>query len=128
MSGPVRVNMYNSPWIRLVLTKAVWAAWRIAIPLALWRVPLGQFAALFLIAELASGYWLAWNFEVSHLVTDVDWPNGEKHADKLADSWAVAQVKSSLDYGHNDTIQTFLCGALNYQVRRPWTPAAADTG
>ena len=38
MSGPVRVNLYNSPWIRLALTKAVWVTWRIAIPLLLWKV------------------------------------------------------------------------------------------
>lgn len=117
MSGPVRVNAYNSLWHRIFLTKLVWAAWRIVLPLTLWKVPAGQFWALFAIAELTSGFWLAWNFEVSHLSTDVDWPNGDKASGTLADSWAVAQVKTSVDYAHNDHLMTFACGALNYQVR-----------
>lgn len=64
MSGPVRVNHYNPPWFRVGVTKAVWAAWRIALPLLLWRVPAAQFWQLFAIAEVTSGFWLAWNFEV----------------------------------------------------------------
>ena len=64
MSGPVRVNLYDSPWVRLALTKAVWVAWRIVLPLFVLRVPAGTFWACFFIAELMSGAGLAWNFEV----------------------------------------------------------------
>ena len=64
MSGPVRVNLYSNPWVRLALTKAVWAAWRIGVPLLVLGVPQSTFWACFLIAELVSGAWLAWNFEV----------------------------------------------------------------
>ena len=65
-AGPIRVNMYDNPLYRVVFTKAVWAAWRIALPLLLWGVPLSTYIALFIIAELASGYWLAFNFQVRY--------------------------------------------------------------
>ena len=44
--------------------KLVWTAWRIGVPLLVLGVPLSTYWGLFLIAELASGYWLAFNFQV----------------------------------------------------------------
>ena len=55
--------------------------------------------------------------QVSHISTGMEWFNGDADSRVLADCWAVAQVKSSLDYGHDDMVMTYLCGALNYQVR-----------
>jgi hypothetical protein len=50
--------------MRAALVKAVWFSWRVLVPLLVWRVPLGTYAGLFLLSELVSGYWLAWNFQV----------------------------------------------------------------
>lgn len=169
LSGHIRVNHYNSMFYRMVVTKAVWAAWRIGVPLLLWqRVSPLEYWTLFLIAELASGYWLAINFQasgwwggpgaatcvrstsspvegegagggwcahpqghhapptpppraqVSHLSTDLEFveraPESAPAAATLPEPWAVTQVKTSLDYGHDNAAMTFLCGALNYQV------------
>jgi fatty acid desaturase len=152
MNGPIRVNHYSNPWLRMVATKLVWAAWRIGYPLAVAGVPHASFWPLFLVTELASGAWLAWNFQVSHVTEDVAWPNGGGKGDCLEgagsekktgagakkktaqaadplvvpDSWAVSQVKTSLDYGHGDALQTFLCGALNYQVEHHLFPGVSQ--
>ena len=65
LSGHIRVNHYDPMLERMVLVKAVWAAWRIALPLLVWQgVSPAEYWLLFLVAELASGYWLAWNFQV----------------------------------------------------------------
>jgi hypothetical protein len=63
-NGAIRVNYYDSPWVRLLLVKTVWCLWRIVVPLLVFGVPLSTFLVLFFVAEFASGYWLAFNFQV----------------------------------------------------------------
>ena len=63
-NGAIRVNYYDSWLVRLLAVKAFWITWRVIVPLTVFHVPLGDFAVLFLVAELASGYWLALNFQV----------------------------------------------------------------
>jgi len=127
-NGAIRVNEYDNFWIRIGLTKVVWAAWRILVPLFVFQVPAAQFWTMFLVSELTSGYWLAFNFQVSHISTDIDWPNGKPGAPvtQLPDNWAIAQVKTSLDYAHDSTLQTFLCGALNYQIEHHLFPSVSQ--
>jgi hypothetical protein len=50
------------------LVKLVWVIWRILVPLFVFNVPASQFWPMFLVAELASGYWLAFNFQVRYLI------------------------------------------------------------
>ncbi len=51
---------------------------------------------------------------MSHISTEAFFPCPEQLDPKLKDEWAIAQVLTSVDYGHN-SIWTFLSGALNYQ-------------
>jgi fatty acid desaturase len=126
-NGPIRVNLYDNPWFRLVFIKLVWAAWRIVLPLFYFHANPTEFWTLFLIAELTSGYWLSWNFEVSHITTDVDYINGDKNdKSKIHDTWAAVQVKTSLDYSHDSPFATFLCGALNYQIEHHLFPGISQ--
>ena len=103
-------------WAELFLTKLFWFTWRILVPLYVWNVPALQFVALFFIAEFMTGYYLAFNFQVSHVSTHCDYPLGVNESNVITDEWAVSQVKTSVDYAHGDMLMTFLCGALNYQV------------
>lgn len=57
---------------------------------------------------------------------DVDFPNGEKSSTTLPDTWAITQVKTSVDYGHGDPVATFLCGALNYQIEHHLFPGVSQ--
>jgi fatty acid desaturase len=125
-NGPVRVNYYDNAWIRLHAVKAVWLTWRLAIPL--WLSPQSALAviALFLIADITTGYWLAWNFQVSHVSDAADWPNGGKALDAIADEWAVSQVRTGVNYALDSPVQTFLCGALNYQIEHHLLPCVSQ--
>jgi fatty acid desaturase len=76
MSGPVRVNLPRAVLGRLLLAKAAWLAWRVVMPLALWRMPAAHFAACFLVTDVVTGFWLAYNVQVSHISGDAAWPNG----------------------------------------------------
>ena len=68
-----------------------------------------------------TGYWLAFNFQVSHVSNKAEfYYNDVNKLEKNGSNeewnveWAVLQVKSSVDYGHGNWIETYLSGGLNY--------------
>jgi fatty acid desaturase len=174
-SGPIRVNFYDSAFVRVFLSKGFWAFWRFYFPLAILGLDQASFWTLFFVTELSSGMWLAWNFEVSHLAPDADFPvsvdmdlakggamataakfaadqeaaaKGGKAAAAAAAAgeaagksarssagpsqlviprcWAVVQVESSVDYGHNSWWTAWWSGALNYQIEHHLFPGISQ--
>lgn len=113
-NGPLRVNLPAGEHQKQLISKSVWFVWRILVPLLYFRIPLGEYVVMFIIAEFMTGYFLAFNFQVSHVSPSVDFP--EIKSDGFNDEWAMAQVKTTVDYAHGNTLATFLCGALNYQT------------
>ncbi|CAM9556494.1 unnamed protein product [Ascophyllum nodosum] len=129
VNGPVRVNpitLYR--WTEMWVSKAFWAAWRIVLPLAFFEGVSGPwtFIALLLVSEWMTGYYLAFNFQVSHVSTECDYPMGQEAKDAIEDEWAVSQVKSCVDYAHGSWAVTFLSGALNYQVTHHLFPGVSQ--
>eukprot|EP01138_Halocafeteria_seosinensis_P013788 gb/GECG01014080.1/.p1 GENE.gb/GECG01014080.1/~~gb/GECG01014080.1/.p1 ORF type:complete len:483 (+),score=35.56 gb/GECG01014080.1/:1-1449(+) len=122
-NGHIRVNFYESPWVRVFGVKALWFSWRIALALYLTQQTWTQFAICFCIAELVSGFWLSWNFQVSHISDGVDFPERKP---ELSQEWAVSQVETSVDYAHDSPIVTFLSGALNYQITHHLFPSVSQ--
>lgn len=112
-SGPLRVNLPAEEPRRQLISKTFWFLWRIVLPLAIWRVSFWPFVCYFLLSEFTTGYYLAFNFQVSHVSPSVAFPEIQSG---FYDEWAVAQVKTTVDYAHGSPIAAFLCGALNYQT------------
>eukprot|EP01084_Bolivina_argentea_P261501 441938_1 len=122
-NGAMRVNpeFYNwESYIRQIVCKLFWFFRAIIYPI--WFLNNNiffEFIPLFLTMEFTTGYFLTFNFQVSHVSTDVIWP--EPKYDKINDKlliigeWAKLQVETSVDYGHNSYACTFWSGALNYQ-------------
>lgn len=119
--GPIRVNWFSSPLVRILLTKVFWATWRILIPLFYLGVPASTFWPLFAITEAVTGYWLAFNFQVSHVSVEAEWPLGTTPSDDIGYEWAVSQVRSSINYAGGPIVD-FLCGALNFQIEHHLFP------
>eukprot|EP00164_Ancoracysta_twista_P001933 GFYU01002542.1.p1 GENE.GFYU01002542.1~~GFYU01002542.1.p1 ORF type:complete len:541 (+),score=179.67 GFYU01002542.1:233-1855(+) len=124
VNGPMRVNPIESHvWLRQIASKSFFVFWRIMLPLYVFNADVATFWLCFFVAELGTGYWLAFNFQVSHISTVADFP---EKANDIDDEWAVSQVKSSVDYSHGDSVMTFLCGALNYQVTHHLFPSISQ--
>ena len=155
-AGPIRVNYYGHPLVHLVAPKLLWAVYRVAIPLIYFRVPHAVFWPCLAITELATGFYLAWNFEVSHVADTVDFlvarekeggrrvlhrrvkAAGEGSTSSAAQagaeeeprlepiSWAEAQVLTGVDYAHNSWWNAWWSGALNYQIEHHLFPGISQ--
>nr|AGS55977.1 delta-5 desaturase [Pythium aphanidermatum] len=126
-NGPIRVNPHPlSSWVHMLTAKSFWAFYRIYIPLTFFNLDTSTFWGVFLLAEFVTGWYLAFNFQVSHVSTECDYPNGDEAAEEIKDEWAISQVKSSVDYAHGSFFTTFLAGALNYQVTHHLFPGVSQ--
>lgn len=89
-----------------------------------------EFLPLFLTMELTTGYFLTFNFQVSHVSTSVDWPEPVQDAKSgkmsVDGEWARLQVETSVDYGHDSWLCTFWSGALNYQTVHHLFPSVSQ--
>lgn len=124
-NGPIRVNpIVTEDYLRLISSKSVWFFYRVVVPWVFFKaVSPGTFALLFFCTEMMTGYWLAFNFQVSHISDDVDYlfsdtskrANGECPA-MIEEEWAKTQIQTTVDYGHGDPVAAYMSGALNYQT------------
>lgn len=112
-NGAIRVNQQSAYDLCMhAASKSFWAFWRIVVPLYFFGVDSKSFWITFFIAEFTTGYYLAFNFQVSHVSPAAVWPDITQ---PLSDEWAINQLHTSIDYAHGSWLMTFLAGALNYQ-------------
>lgn len=127
VNGPVRVNPHGvSGHAEHIASKIFCAFWRLYVPLVYWHLPLATLVPLTIVAELITGYWLAFNFQVSHISDVAQFPLDRKDESTIPMEWAVAQVVSSVDYSHDSPWTTFCCGALNYQIEHHLLPTVSQ--
>lgn len=135
-NGPIRVNPISvQDYLRMVSSKAWWLFYRIVVPLVFLNgVNAWQFIAVFFAQEFLTGYWLAFNFQVSHvsdeaefLYSDVSKRESGKCPGMYEMEWAESQIKTTIDYGHLDPVATYFSGALNYQTIHHLFPSVSQT-
>ncbi|EFA77163.1 delta 5 fatty acid desaturase [Heterostelium album PN500] len=127
-NGAIRVGT-PSNWdlYTYLLGKASFIFFRVILPLQYHSV--SSLACYIIIAELVFGYYLTINFQVSHIATDLKFyatPSKPEDPTQLDEDWAIAQVKTTQDYGHNSVACTFLSGGLNHQVVHHLFPSIAQ--
>lgn len=124
VNGPIRVNPISvQDYLRMVSSKFVWFFYRAIVPAVFFDVlSLGQLVALFMTVEFTTGYWLSYNFQVSHVSDEADFlfsDVGKRESGKcpalFEDEWAKSQLRTTIDYAHGSPIAAYLSGALNYQ-------------
>jgi len=116
-NGAIKMNpLWRAEWAQLIASKSFFVFWRLILPVVMFNCSVTYSLVYFLISELACGYWLAFNFQVSHISTEAVFPCDVKFEKNIQKEWAVSQVITSVDYAHNDPLMALLCGALNYQI------------
>lgn len=124
-NGPIRVNpIATQDYLRLISSKAMWAFYRLVVPFAFFSaLSSREMAMLFFCTEFTTGYWLAFNFQVSHVSSEADFlfSDTKKRDDGkcpavIDDEWAHTQVKTTIDYSHGNPLAAYFSGALNYQT------------
>lgn len=129
LNGRVRVTAIPTFYIlAFFIGKAIFITARLVVPL--FFMSLGRVMILFFISEFVMGYYLAINFQVSHIAEGMDFyntpppPSSPKNIDN---DWAVLQVRTTQDYAHGKYWTSYFAGGLNYQVVHHLFPTISQT-
>jgi fatty acid desaturase len=132
MNGRIRVG--PPPlfwWANYFVGKSTFFFFRLVLPYFLSSYSLPYILFLFCVSEILHGYYLALNFQVSHVADGIEFlATTSVVSDEpvpIQEDWAEMQVKTTQDYAHGDPVTTFLSGALNYQVVHHLFPSISQT-
>eukprot|EP00161_Ancyromonas_sigmoides_P009243 TRINITY_DN2292_c0_g1_i1.p1 TRINITY_DN2292_c0_g1~~TRINITY_DN2292_c0_g1_i1.p1 ORF type:complete len:513 (+),score=203.63 TRINITY_DN2292_c0_g1_i1:222-1760(+) len=126
-NGPIDVNpIASAMWAKQVTSKITFLFWRLLFPHYIFGAGFGSIFGLFLIAEMCTGWYLALNFQVSHVSTAAVFPDRHNEKEMAKLEWARLQVATSVDYAHDQPLMTFLCGALNFQTVHHLFPSVSQ--
>jgi linoleoyl-CoA desaturase len=70
----------------------------------------------FLVYGLFSGFILSIVFQLAHTVEHTHFPQPDEKTNKMADEWAVHQIKTTANFATGNKVICWLVGGLNFQV------------
>ena len=102
-------------WVILFLTKIIYYAVWLALPIyvleyAWWQVLIG-----FLIMHYTAGMILSVIFQLAHVVPSTDMPLPDKQGN-MQHTWAIHQLYTTANFAPNSRLVSFLTGGLNCQI------------
>jgi linoleoyl-CoA desaturase len=120
--GPYRNRKHPRSEVAILLvTKAVYYAWAIVIPLLVLQVTWWQFVIGFLAMNLTAGAILGIVFQLAHVVEGTE----HLHADPtglMESAWMVHEMRTTSDFGRRNRLLNWYVGGLNFQVEHHLFP------
>ena len=104
----------------LILGKVIFFGWALVIPMFFhrwWVVAIFYGATAFFV-----GLILAVVFQLAHCLEGAEFPRPVAGTDRLAEGWAVKQVRSTVDFARSNRVLTWYLGGLNYQIEHHLFP------
>jgi linoleoyl-CoA desaturase len=121
--GLTRENGFNPivETIVMVITKLVYVGYAIILPISAgatwWAVILG-----FVIMHLVAGFLITTVFQLAHVVEGPDHFIPDPNGDKMDNTWAIHQLKTTANFATKNVFLVWLIGGLNHQVEHHLFP------
>ena len=101
--------------VTLLLTKAFYYTYTLVLPLVFLDVAWWQFLIGYLTVHFSAGIILGVIFQLAHVVEETEQPLADEHG-KMADSWAIHQMRTTANFAINNRFINWYVGGLNFQV------------
>ncbi len=102
-------------WSVLVITKIIYAFIWIIIPMLVLDIAWYKVLLGFFIMHYTAGVILSVVFQLAHVVDHADMPLPEKDG-TMKNSWAIHQLRTTVNFGTKNKIVNWFTGGLNHQV------------
>jgi linoleoyl-CoA desaturase len=99
----------------LVISKVVYIAIVLGLPMLLSPIPWWQTLILFLTMHFLAGLLLGLVFQPAHVVDSSEFPTPDENG-KINNNWVIHQMRTTANYAPKSRILSWLIGGLNYQV------------
>ncbi len=102
------------------LGKTVFVIFAFVIPLMFhpWWVALAFYA----LTEFVLGMSMSVVFLLAHMVEEAAFPLPHAETGRIANSWAIHQVETTVDFSRNSRVAAWLFGGLNFQIEHHLFP------
>jgi len=117
---PYDEKKYNILMTDLIVSKVLYYAVFLAIPIIFFPVAWYWTLIGFILMHLVTGFILGIIFQTAHVVTTSDYPLPENGS--IENNWAIHQLQTTADYAPRNRVLSWLVGGLNYQVEHHLFP------
>lgn len=76
----------------------------------------------YMVVTIVVGIVLTVVFQLAHCVSEADFPQPEANTRMMEDSWAVHQLRTTVDFARNSRLLSWLLGGLNFQIEHHLFP------
>ena len=119
--GPHRIKRPKG-WdlVFFILGKAAFFFYALVLPSffhSFWLV-----LACYAIACFAQGIVLSVVFQMAHVVEEANFPEPDAQSGGMPDSWAVHQIRTTVDFARHNRLVSWFVGGLNFQVEHHLFP------
>lgn len=113
--GLTKGENFNHLLTELVISKVVYYAYMVVLPLIFLDIPWWSVFLLLLLKQLVAGFTLAVIFILAHVIPEASFPKPTKDL-KIENNWAVHQFETTTNFAPKSRIFSWFVGGLNYQV------------
>jgi linoleoyl-CoA desaturase len=120
--GPYKDKKHPlSEWTILVVTKAIYYGYTIAVPLVVLDLVWWQFAIGFFTVHLTGGLILGVVFQLAHVVEGTEHPEPGPDSE-IDDHWVIHQMRTTSNFARKNTFLNWYVGGLNFQIEHHLFP------
>ena len=112
---------YRRLLAELILSKMLYFAYMLVIPMLVLPVAWWWVLVLFFIMHFVGGFTLTIIFQSAHVVTTSVFPVPDKEG-KLENTWAEHQLLTTADFSPNSRVFSWFVGGLNFQIEHHLFP------
>jgi len=109
-------------WIILIGSKLFYVGYIFVLPLIFTALPWWQILIGIFIMHYIAGFMLSIIFQPAHINEDAEFPLPDDSR-MLANNWAIHQLLTTTNFGHNHGIFSWYIGGLNFQVEHHLFPS-----
>lgn len=102
-------------WSKLVISKLIYVSMWIVLPILLTDIAWYKILIGFLIMHYVAGLILSVVFQLAHVMDEAEMPLPEKDG-TMKNTWAIHQLKTTVNFGAKSKIINWYTGGLNHQV------------
>ena len=112
---------YRKELTQIILTRIMYFAYMVAIPLIFMDIAWWQLIIGFLTVHVTAGVTLASVFQMAHVMEDTKYPLPDID-NVVGDQWAAHQLNTTLNFAHKNKVLSWFVGGLNYQIEHHLFP------
>lgn len=108
-------------FLKMVLSKLVYVAAFLIIPLLVLHVPAAMYVSGFLLMHFVAGLILTVTFQLAHTVEHTSHPLPDEQGN-IENNWAIHQLNTTVNFSKNNPFLSWYLGGLNFQIEHHLFP------